>query len=284
MSNPLIPAVSVHDGKPVTTSLVVAEHFGKRHADVLRDIDALLAQVPDSFDKRNFAPSERDVRVGLGFTRRERYFELTRDAFTLLAMGFTGAEALRFKIAFLDAFNQMEAALSSDSEAARLRAELAALHQRLAGYEARLLPRVPALALDYQGQAVHWCVLDGQPLLLAADLATIARAAGVVVAPSYEVDGRTCTPAIPTPRVLKRLGLHGTGLHVTGMGALVRAWQVSSPTVCRALGLTVGHRRMSFITVLGLAALAGPLPEFYAWCWRDALPQLPATARRSAEV
>lgn len=131
---------------------------------------------------------------------------------------------------------------------------------------------------------MHWCVLDGQPLLLAADLATIARAAGVVVAPSYEVDGRTCTPAIPTPRVLKRLGLHGTGLHVTGMGALVRAWQVSSPTVCRALGLTVGHRRMSFITVLGLAALAGPLPEFYAWCWRDALPQLPATARRSAEV
>lgn len=110
----LLPVVSIHDGKPVTTSLIVAEHFGKRHDNVLRDIDALLAQVPDSFDKLNFEEKARAVRTGLGFTRKERYFELTRDGFTLLAMGFTGAEALRWKVTFLDAFNRLEATLRAD--------------------------------------------------------------------------------------------------------------------------------------------------------------------------
>lgn len=131
MNTPLIPIVSVHDGKPVTTSLVVAEHFGKEHKHVLRDIDALLAQVPDSFDKSNFGPSEHEVRVGLGFTRKERYFELTRDAFTLLAMGFTGAQALKFKDAFLDAFNQLERELQAAQAAPALTAPAAPLPTKL---------------------------------------------------------------------------------------------------------------------------------------------------------
>lgn len=154
MSTPLIPVVSVHDGKPVTTSLVVAEHFGKEHKHVLRDIDALLSQVPDSFDKSNFGPSEHEVRVGLGFTRKERYFELTRDAFTLLAMGFTGPQALKFKVAFLDAFNQLERELQAQAAPALpppapklytipYEEYVALLKDRCALFELRLVARPP---------------------------------------------------------------------------------------------------------------------------------------------
>lgn len=131
MSTPLIPVVSVHDGKPVTTSLIVAEHFGKRHDHVLRDIDELLTQLPDSFDKPNFGEVAREVKIGLGFTRKERYFELTRDAFTLLAMGFTGAQALKFKVAFLDAFNRTETELRELLAAPALPAPAAPLPAKL---------------------------------------------------------------------------------------------------------------------------------------------------------
>jgi hypothetical protein len=47
--------------------------------------------------------------------RKDRWFELTRDGFTLLAMGFTGARALEFKVAFLRRFNEMERALRERS-------------------------------------------------------------------------------------------------------------------------------------------------------------------------
>ena len=42
---------------------------------------------------------------------------LTRDAFTLLAMGFTGSRALAFKVAYINAFNRMEQLLTGRAEA-----------------------------------------------------------------------------------------------------------------------------------------------------------------------
>ncbi|WP_432442364.1 Rha family transcriptional regulator, partial [Campylobacter coli] len=43
-----------------------------------------------------------------GRERKYPYYNLTRDGFSLLAMGFTGKEALQWKILFIDAFNEME--------------------------------------------------------------------------------------------------------------------------------------------------------------------------------
>jgi phage regulator Rha-like protein len=47
----------------------------------------------------------------LGVIRKDPAYRLTRDGFTLLAMGFTGKRALQFKLAYIDAFNKMEAEL-----------------------------------------------------------------------------------------------------------------------------------------------------------------------------
>jgi len=103
------PVVILHDGKAVTTSLEVARYFGKNHRDVLRSIENLKTDLPEDFRLRNFAQTviERSNPSG-GEPIKSPAYELTRDAFTLLAMGFTGKTALAFKLAYIEAFNRME--------------------------------------------------------------------------------------------------------------------------------------------------------------------------------
>lgn len=59
----------------------------------------------------NFGLIQTDVDLGNGGTRKTPAYHLTREGFMLLAMGFTGKEALRWKLAFIAAFNRMEAEL-----------------------------------------------------------------------------------------------------------------------------------------------------------------------------
>lgn len=110
MSQPtlaLLPVITNVDGKPTTLSTDLARHFGKRHDDVLRSIRNLLTQLPDG-GVRNFAETSiADEQNGQSYPA----YRLTRDGFTLLAMGFTGKKALAFKLAYIDAFNRMEAKL-----------------------------------------------------------------------------------------------------------------------------------------------------------------------------
>ncbi|CRL45848.1 Phage regulatory protein Rha (Phage_pRha) [Sodalis glossinidius str. 'morsitans'] len=53
----------------------------------------------------------QEVEVANGAVRKSPYFELTRDAFVLIVMGFTGKRALQWKIDYIKAFNRMEATL-----------------------------------------------------------------------------------------------------------------------------------------------------------------------------
>lgn len=96
------PDLEIIEGQITTTSQQIAEHFGKRHADVIRAIRKLEA--PDDFTERNFALSEFTDSTG----RKLPAYRITRDGFTLLAMGFTGKEAMQWKVAYLTAFNKME--------------------------------------------------------------------------------------------------------------------------------------------------------------------------------
>lgn len=107
--NELLPMITERDGIPVTTSRAVAEQFGKNHKEVLRAIENTITQLKETdegkaFNERNFAPiSLRDA-----MNREKPAYLLTRDGFTLLAMGFTGAKAVQFKVAYINAFNHME--------------------------------------------------------------------------------------------------------------------------------------------------------------------------------
>jgi Rha family phage regulatory protein len=90
----------------VVSSLDVAETFEKRHADVLRDIENLGCST--EFRERNFAFSEYKVE---GNNKKYPMYYITRDGFTLLAMGYTGEKAMKFKEAYIKQFNVMEKTL-----------------------------------------------------------------------------------------------------------------------------------------------------------------------------
>ncbi|MGV0961788.1 MAG: Rha family transcriptional regulator [Limnohabitans sp.] len=110
MNNAIVPQFAVVCGRPVTTSLNVADVFGKQHKDVLKAIGRVKNDVSVSdaeFGRRNFAPSSYLNEQG----KEQPMFQVTRDGFTLLAMGFTGKEAMKFKLAYIDAFNRMESEL-----------------------------------------------------------------------------------------------------------------------------------------------------------------------------
>lgn len=102
--------VGIADGHAFTDSRKIAKHFQKLHKNVLRDIEALLVDLTDlQFSRLSFEPS--DCVDARGKVRRE--YRLTRDGFVLLVMGFKGPAALVWKVAFLKAFNAMEATLQA---------------------------------------------------------------------------------------------------------------------------------------------------------------------------
>ena len=98
--------VQISHSEPVTTSEFVAKAFGKKHCNVLAKIEEIFTQVPDSFIKLNFKFNEKIVKVGFG-ERHDKVYELTKDGFILLVMGFTGKNAMSIKIAYINAFNAM---------------------------------------------------------------------------------------------------------------------------------------------------------------------------------
>lgn len=94
--------VIMKDQQAVTTSLQVAEVFGKEHRNILANIGGLLKNkhTQHMFVKGTYVNSQN------GQSYPEYY--MNRDGFTLLAMGFTGSKALQFKLQYIDAFNEME--------------------------------------------------------------------------------------------------------------------------------------------------------------------------------
>lgn len=101
----MIDLVTITDQKVLTTSLIVANSFEKQHKHVLRNIANI--ECSDEFRRRNFAPSSylNDQN------KPQPMYQITRDGFTFLAMGFTGKKAAEFKEKFIAAFNTMEQAL-----------------------------------------------------------------------------------------------------------------------------------------------------------------------------
>lgn len=96
--------ISLNQGQPVTTSLKVAEVFGKRHSHVLRAIESL--ECPSDFASAHFWAHEETKQMG-AVKRASKFYEMTKDGFMLLVMGFTGKQAMTTKIAFINAFNWM---------------------------------------------------------------------------------------------------------------------------------------------------------------------------------
>ncbi|TWD58084.1 Rha family phage regulatory protein [Agrobacterium vitis] len=109
------PIVFVKAGGVFANSIDVADFFEKEHRNVLRSIDKLIADAGEEH-VLNFEQMVRDVDIGSGAVRQTRTFDMDRDGFMLLAMGFTGEKALKWKLAWIKAFNAMEAELLAHTE------------------------------------------------------------------------------------------------------------------------------------------------------------------------
>lgn len=96
----------------ITTSLLVAETFEKEHRNVLKAIRKLMSAtnvaVAQMFDETTYVNEQG---------KEQPMFFMNRDGFTLLAMGFSGERALKFKVDYINAFNAMEAELKSQKPA-----------------------------------------------------------------------------------------------------------------------------------------------------------------------
>ena len=99
------------NGQAVTNSLLVAEKFGKEHRNVIQAIRAIIEGVAQFSADPLFAETTYE------HPQNEQYYPMyimNRDGFSLLVMGFTGREALKFKLDFISAFNRMEEELRNN--------------------------------------------------------------------------------------------------------------------------------------------------------------------------
>lgn len=109
----VIPNLGLVAGRPVASSLDVAKVHGKRHDNVLQAIANL--EVDDEFRLLNFKESSYINSQN----KEQPMVNMTRDGYTVLVMGFTGKSAMKFKLAYIEAFNAMEAQLSSGSPSSK---------------------------------------------------------------------------------------------------------------------------------------------------------------------
>ena len=123
------------NGKLTVSSIQVAKDFGKRHDHVVRDIENLIIMIneglpkigetyrvaensADPLKRPKFKVSDYFIETTYQHPQnKQRYkcYDITRDGFSLLVMGFTGKKALNWKLRYIEAFNLMEQKLYSDS-------------------------------------------------------------------------------------------------------------------------------------------------------------------------
>lgn len=112
------------NNQALTNSLLVAKEFGKEHKHVLETIRKLVGT---SDEKSAFVENQKltqmfeltwqelPMPVGDG-TKKAPVYVMNRDGFMLLAMGFTGKKAMQFKLAYIEAFNNMEEEIRKSSK------------------------------------------------------------------------------------------------------------------------------------------------------------------------
>lgn len=102
------PNVFIHNGKAVTSSQAVADYFNKRHDNVIQKLKTL--DCSPEFNALNFKAVDYLDAKG----EKRPAYEMTKDGFVFLVMGFTGKKAAAFKEAYIAEFNRMENELYRD--------------------------------------------------------------------------------------------------------------------------------------------------------------------------
>lgn len=105
--------VQLRNGVPTTSSLQIAQIFGKEHSKVLLAIRNL--ECSPNFIAANFGLYHYSSKLNENVTRKLPMYYITKDGFTFLVMGFTGKVAAKFKEDYINAFNSMEKKLKTEA-------------------------------------------------------------------------------------------------------------------------------------------------------------------------
>ncbi len=111
--------VTLTDNTITTTSLIVAETYGKQHKHVLTDIKNLIKTIDDLESQDGSIPTRPRFRLSEykdESGKANKMYLLDRNAWTLLVMGYTGPNATRFKLRYIAAFDTMEEQLKDNAE------------------------------------------------------------------------------------------------------------------------------------------------------------------------
>lgn len=131
--------LSTQNGEPVVSSRQIAESFGKEHKHVLDAVKNLVAE--NSAAKSMFHLSSFENRG-----KKYPMYLMNRDGFSLLAMGFTGKEAVQWKLKYIAAFNEMEKQLAQRPPLSRselMAQALIAAHDELEHKNAQIAELTP---------------------------------------------------------------------------------------------------------------------------------------------
>lgn len=97
--------------EPMTDSFILAEHFEKRHDNVVRAIENL--ECSPEFANRNFEVCFKNNDLQNG--KPQKYYRMTKNGFSFVAMGFTGKKAAQFKESYINAFDEMSSYINSQN-------------------------------------------------------------------------------------------------------------------------------------------------------------------------
>ncbi|HIF9164261.1 TPA: Rha family transcriptional regulator [Photobacterium damselae] len=92
------------DNHLVTNSIIVSRHFNRQHKNIIQKIETL--DCSENFTLANFSAHARPISAG-AVVRDSKYYQMTKDGFMFLVMGFTGKRAATIKEAYINAFNLM---------------------------------------------------------------------------------------------------------------------------------------------------------------------------------
>ena len=169
--------ITTSNGELVVSSRQVAENFGKEHSKVIRSIEGIanFGDTQGMFHKVSYVNEQNGQEY--------KEYLMNRDGFSLLVMGFTGKEAMEWKIKYINAFNEMERKLAKPQlTPAEQMAQGLIAAQRLLEEKSKQVAHL-AMTIEEQKPKVLFAdaVSASKTSILIGDLAKLIRQNGVEV-------------------------------------------------------------------------------------------------------
>ena len=204
--------LSTQNGEPVASSRQIAESFGKEHKHVLRDIENLIGGESKIGLSSMFFKSEY---ISAQNKKLPEYL-MNRDGFSLLVMGFTGKEALEWKLKYIQAFNEMEKQLAQRPQLSRselMAQALIAAHEELEHKDRQIAELTPKGIFADAVSASKKSILVGELAKLLCQngvqigqnrLFSWMRERGYLLSKTPSAATTTCPPSGPWSRACSR--------------------------------------------------------------------------------